>query len=77
MSLQKFQPRDVYITPGATLALQDSDQPLNAFLNRHLAWDWGEMSEEDREKVPQSRRGNDATPTITLSPNQANTKTKS
>jgi hypothetical protein len=45
----KFEPGEVYITPGAATALAESDQPITEFLNRYLVGDWGEVPEEDRD----------------------------
>jgi hypothetical protein len=39
----------IYITPGADDALFSAGQSENEFLNRHMAHDWGEIPEKDRE----------------------------
>jgi hypothetical protein len=46
----KFSPGNVVATPGALEALRASgDDPL-AYVVRHLAGDWGELSESDRRE---------------------------
>jgi hypothetical protein len=43
----KFQPGQIMATPGALEAFEASGESLLAFLERHLAGDWGELSPED------------------------------
>ena len=43
----KFQPGQIVATPGALEAFEASGESLLAFLERHLAGDWGELSPED------------------------------
>jgi len=43
----KFQPGRVMATPGALGAFEASGESLLAFLERHLAGDWGDLSPED------------------------------
>jgi hypothetical protein len=46
----KFEPGRIVATPGALEAFRTSgDDPL-PFLQRHLAGDWGDLSEEDRRE---------------------------
>jgi hypothetical protein len=46
----KFSPGNVVATPGALEAFRASgDDPL-AYVIRHLAGDWGELSEGDRRE---------------------------
>lgn len=50
MSGIKFSPGNVVATPGALEAFRASgDDPL-AYVIRHLAGDWGELSEGDRRE---------------------------
>jgi len=48
IALQAARLGTIYITPGADDALMASGQSENEFLNRHMAGDWGCISEEDR-----------------------------
>ena len=43
----KFQPGQIVATPGALEAFEASGESPLAFLQRHLAGDWGELSPED------------------------------
>lgn len=43
-----FKLGTVLMTPGARDALADSGEAPSSFLGRHLAGDWGGLSEEDR-----------------------------
>jgi hypothetical protein len=43
----KFQPGQIVATPGALEAFEASGESPLAFLERHLAGDWGELSPED------------------------------
>src|SRR5208283_2778239 len=43
-----FSLGQVVATPGALRALQEAKQPPSDFLSRHIAGDWGEISEEDK-----------------------------
>lgn len=36
------------ITPGAMLALEESNEIFGTFLHRHWAGDWGEVDAEDK-----------------------------
>jgi hypothetical protein len=46
----KFSPGSVVATPGALEAFRESgDDPL-AYLVRHLAGDWGDVDEHDRNE---------------------------
>ena len=43
----KFQPGQIVATPGALDAFEASGESPLAFLERHLAGDWGELDEHD------------------------------
>jgi hypothetical protein len=43
-----FEPGQVVATPGALAVLQRAFQKPREFIDRHVAGDWGEVSEEDR-----------------------------
>jgi hypothetical protein len=43
-----FELRRVVATPGALAALEEADQRPEEFLARHVAGDWGEVSEKDK-----------------------------
>ncbi|HLY73740.1 MAG TPA: hypothetical protein VKU80_06435 [Planctomycetota bacterium] len=43
-----FELGRVVSTPGALAELEQSGQHPKEFLDRHVAGDWGEVSEEDR-----------------------------
>lgn len=45
----KFQPGRLVATPSALEALADSGQTPEFFLSKHLAGDWGGVSEGDRQ----------------------------
>lgn len=49
MSSPKFPPGQILATPGAINALGECHQNPLAFLARHLAGDWGELSDGDRQ----------------------------
>lgn len=38
---------NLYITPGAALALEEAGQEPGLFLSRHFAGDWGDVNAED------------------------------
>lgn len=44
-----FRLGKLLITPGALLALVESEQSAVSFLARHAYGDWGELEEEDRQ----------------------------
>ena len=44
----KFHPGQIVATPAALEALQDAGQTPSEFLMRHLAGDWGDLDDEDR-----------------------------
>jgi len=46
----KFQPGQIVATPGALEAFRASGESPLAFLERHLAGDWGELDEHDRHE---------------------------
>jgi hypothetical protein len=46
--MPKFRLGQPLCTPGALEALQESGQPPDFFLQRHVSGDWGEVCEEDR-----------------------------
>ncbi len=45
-----FELGRVVATPGALAALEEADQRPEEFLARHVAGDWGEVSEEDKQE---------------------------
>jgi hypothetical protein len=45
----KFHPGQIVATPAALEALQDAGQTPSEFLMRHLAGDWGDLDDEDRQ----------------------------
>lgn len=45
----RFSPGQIVWTPGARAALGRSGESPYDYLRRHLAGDWGEVCEEDRE----------------------------
>jgi hypothetical protein len=54
----KFQPGQIMATPGALDAFRASGESPLAFLERHLAGDWGELDESDvRENELSLREG--------------------
>ena len=46
----KFELGQLVATPGALAALEESGESPGAFLTRHAAGDWGDLSEEDRKE---------------------------
>ncbi len=44
-----FELGETVATPGALEVLERSKQPINEFLNRHVAGDWGDLCEEDAQ----------------------------
>jgi len=49
-----FQPGNFYTTPGALEALVLNRQLPSDFLKRHLAHDWGDVCDEDKEANEQA-----------------------
>jgi hypothetical protein len=45
-----FELGQILATPGALAALQKAGQGPANFLRRHLACDWGDLSDEDRKQ---------------------------
>ena len=45
-----FELGRVVATPGALAALEEADQRPEEFLARHVAGDWGEVSDEDKQE---------------------------
>ena len=45
----RFSLGQVVATPGALRALQEAEQSPTAFLDRHVAGDWGELGDEDKQ----------------------------
>jgi hypothetical protein len=43
----RFNPGSLYITPGASAAIEASGETPLAYLARHLSGDWGEVGPED------------------------------
>jgi len=51
---EQFELGQTFITPGALEALRESGQAPHEFLLRHVAGDWGELSEDDRNENERS-----------------------
>ncbi|QDU05950.1 hypothetical protein V6x_56940 [Gimesia chilikensis] len=45
----RFSLGKVVATPGVLEALENTNQPPNEFLDRHVSGDWGDLCEEDQE----------------------------
>jgi len=45
--MARFEPGQTVITPGAEEALEIAGQTAIEFLRRHVAGDWGELSDEE------------------------------
>jgi hypothetical protein len=45
--MNRFTPGQVVATPGALAALEASGESLLTYLQRHLAGDWGDVSDPD------------------------------
>lgn len=45
-----FELGQILATPGALAALQKAGQEPHDFLARHVACDWGDLSDEDRKE---------------------------
>ena len=43
-----FSLGQVYATPGAIAALEESEENPLSYLTRHVSGDWGELSDEDK-----------------------------
>jgi hypothetical protein len=50
MITAKFPLGRVVATPGALVALSEAGQTPQEFLDRHIAGDWGELDENDRQE---------------------------
>ena len=50
MSAAKFSPGSVVATPGVLEAFRASGESPLVFLERHLAGDWGDVDEHDRNE---------------------------
>ncbi len=48
--LPRFPLGQVLATPGALSALAEANQGPEEFLRRHVAGDWGDLSEEDKQE---------------------------
>lgn len=49
-NVERFELGKTLITPGALEALREARQAPHEFLLRHVAGDWGELSEDDRRE---------------------------
>jgi hypothetical protein len=54
----KFRLGQVVATQGALEALEEADQTVNDFLDRHLQGDWGELSDDDWQANEQALQDN-------------------
>jgi hypothetical protein len=52
----KFDIGQTVATPGALTALEEAGQGGQEFLSRHIAGDWGEVCEDDRQENELSLR---------------------
>lgn len=57
--LPRFALGQVVATPGALEALEEAGQLPQEFLHRHVAGDWGELDEHDREANERAVHGGD------------------
>ena len=46
----KFDPGQIFATPGALAAFEASGEEPLAFLLRHVQGDWGDVDEHDRQE---------------------------
>ena len=51
-----FELGQTVATPGALRALQEAEQSPAAFLDRHVAGDWGELGDEDKQENERALR---------------------
>ena len=54
MKIPKFPLGQVVATPGALEALASAGHEPSEFLDRHIAGDWGELTQDDREENERS-----------------------
>jgi hypothetical protein len=47
--MAKFALGQIYITPGADQAIEESGETPRTFLCRHQTGDWGDLGQEDQE----------------------------
>ena len=71
MSKPLFSLGQVVATPGALAALQEANQEPVEFLQRHIAGDWGDMVDEDKEA--NDRALEDGTRVFSAYPRRINT----
>jgi hypothetical protein len=56
MSKSRFSLGSIVATPGAIDALQQAGETPASFLRRHVAGDWGDVDEHDRDENEMSLR---------------------
>lgn len=61
----KFPPGQIVATPQALTVIEEARQDPMFFLNRHLAGDWGEVDDEDKQANDDALRDGDRIRVIT------------
>jgi hypothetical protein len=50
MAKAHFELGQLVATPGALAALEESGEQPGSFISRHVAGDWGDLSDDDRKE---------------------------